>query len=86
VERYGKVLQLMRDMRAQGVDILAIANSGDQEVAGLATHCIPVAAAREPVLCLCEVVPLQLLSYFVAVSRGIDVDHPRNLTKAVLTE
>jgi glutamine---fructose-6-phosphate transaminase (isomerizing) len=86
VERYGKVLQLMRDMRAQGVDILAIANSGDEEVARLATHCIPVAAAREPVLCLCEVVPLQLLSYFMAVSRGIDVDHPRNLTKAVLTE
>ena len=86
VERYGKVLQLMRDMRAQSVDILALANEGDEEVAALATHWIPVVAAREPVLCLCEVVPLQMLSYFVAVSRGIDVDHPRNLTKAVLTE
>ena len=86
VERYGKVLQLMRDMRAQGVDILAVANGGDEEVASLATHCIPIMKAREPVLCLCEVVPLQLLSYFMAVGRDIDVDHPRNLTKAVLTE
>ena len=86
VERYGKVLLLMRDMRAQGVDILAVANAGDAEVAALATLCIPVEAAREPVLCLCEVVPLQLLSYCMAVDRGIDVDHPRNLSKAVLTE
>ena len=86
VQRYEKVIQLMRDMRAQGVDILALANVGDREVETLATHIIPVVAAREPLLCLCEVVPLQLLSYFMAVARGIDVDHPRNLTKAVLTE
>lgn len=86
VQRYEKVVQLMRDMRAQGVDILAISNNGDREVEAIATHFIPVTPAREPLLCLCEVVPLQLLSYFMAVARGIDVDHPRNLTKAVLTE
>ena len=86
IQRYEKVIQLMRDMRVQGVDILAIANVGDREVEALATQVIPVVATREPLLCLCEVVPLQLLSYFMAVARGIDVDHPRNLTKAVLTE
>lgn len=86
IQRYEKVVHLMRDMRAQGVDILALANVGDREVEALATHVIPVVATREPLLCLCEVVPLQLLSYFMAVARGIDVDHPRNLTKAVLTE
>ena len=86
IQRYEKVVHLMRDMRAQGVDILALANVGDREVEALATHVIPVVATREPLLCLCEVVPLQLLSYFMAVASGIDVDHPRNLTKAVLTE
>jgi glucosamine--fructose-6-phosphate aminotransferase (isomerizing) len=86
VLRYAKSLQLMRDMRAQGVDVLAIANSGDREAEALATHLIPVAPTPEPLLCLCEVIPLQLLAYSLAVSRGIDVDRPRNLTKAVLTE
>ncbi len=86
VQRYEKVVQLMRDMREQGATILAIANSGDAEVAGLATHVIAIDPAREVLLALCEVIPLQLLAYWVAVRHGIDVDHPRNLTKAVLSE
>jgi glucosamine--fructose-6-phosphate aminotransferase (isomerizing) len=40
----------------------------------------------EPLLAICEVIPLQLLSYWMAINNGIDVDHPRNLTKAVLAE
>jgi glucosamine--fructose-6-phosphate aminotransferase (isomerizing) len=86
VLRYEKAVQLMRDMREQGADILAIANTGDVEVAGLATHCAFVDAMKEPLLAICEVIPLQLLSYFMAINNGIDVDHPRNLTKAVLAE
>jgi glucosamine--fructose-6-phosphate aminotransferase (isomerizing) len=86
VQRYAKSLQLMRDMRAQGVDILALVNTGDHEAEALATHVIFVAPMAEPLLCLCEVIPLQLLAYSLAVSRGIDVDRPRNLTKSVLTE
>ncbi|ADW69224.1 SIS domain-containing protein [Granulicella tundricola] len=86
VQRYDKVVQLMRDMRTQGANILAIANVGDQEVAAVATQVISVAEAPEPLLAICEVIPLQMLSYFMAINRGIDVDHPRNLTKAVLAE
>ena len=86
VERYEKVLHLMRDMRAQGAEILALANTGDAEVAKLATDVISVEETREPMLAICEVVPLQFLSYFMAINNGIDVDHPRNLTKAVLAE
>lgn len=86
VERYEKVLHLMRDMRAQGAEILAIANTGDAEVAKLATDVIEVQETREPMLAICEVIPLQFLSYFMAINNGIDVDHPRNLTKAVLAE
>jgi glucosamine--fructose-6-phosphate aminotransferase (isomerizing) len=86
VLRYEKVVQLMRDMKAQGATILAIANAGDDEVKGLATYTISVEETRESLLPISEVVPLQLLSYFMAINRGIDVDNPRNLTKAVLAE
>jgi glucosamine--fructose-6-phosphate aminotransferase (isomerizing) len=86
VERYEKVLHLMRDMRAQGASILAIANTGDHAVAELADHTLFVDEASEWLLPIFEVVPLQLLAYFVAVDRGVDVDHPRNLSKAVLAE
>jgi glucosamine--fructose-6-phosphate aminotransferase (isomerizing) len=86
VERYGKTLQLIRDMRAQRATILAIANTGDTQAAALADHTIFVDETLEELLPICEVVPLQLLAYFVAVGNGIDVDRPRNLTKAVLAE
>ncbi|MBB5055973.1 glucosamine--fructose-6-phosphate aminotransferase (isomerizing) [Granulicella aggregans] len=84
--RYEKVVQLMRDMREQGARILAIANTGDSEVAQLANNTIFVEEASEALLPLCEVIPMQLFSYFMAINNGIDVDNPRNLTKAVLAE
>ena len=84
--RYHKVLQLARDMRAQGVNVLAIANTGDREIEELATHVIPVSPVLEPLLCICETIPLQLLAYNMALRRGVDMDRPRNLTKAVLAE
>jgi glucosamine--fructose-6-phosphate aminotransferase (isomerizing) len=86
VIRYEKVVHLMRDMRTQGATIIAIANEGDTTVAGLADHIIPVRETSEPLLAICEVIPLQLLAYFMAVGNGIDVDQPRNLNKAVLVE
>ena len=86
VERYGKVLQLMADMRAQGARILAIANAGDREVAKLATDIIGVEATNEALLTISEVIPLQLFAYFMAIGNGIGVDNPRNLSKAVLAE
>jgi glucosamine--fructose-6-phosphate aminotransferase (isomerizing) len=86
VVRYEKVVQLMRDMREQGANILAIANAQDDTVAGLADQVFTVEETSEALLAICEVIPLQLLSYFMAVGHGIDVDSPRNLTKAVLAE
>ncbi len=86
VERYERVLQLMQDMHTQGAHILALANTGDAAVAQLARHTVFVDAAPEPLLAISEVVPLQLLAYCMAVGNGIDVDHPRNLSKAVLAE
>jgi glucosamine--fructose-6-phosphate aminotransferase (isomerizing) len=86
IQRYEKVVQLMRDMREQHASILAIANTSDEIVADLADHIVYVAEMREPLLAICETIPLQLLSYWMAINNGIDVDHPRNLTKAVLAE
>jgi glucosamine--fructose-6-phosphate aminotransferase (isomerizing) len=86
VQRYDKIVQLMRDMREQHASILAIANIGDDLIAELADHTVYVAEMCEPLLAICEVIPLQLLSYWMAINNGIDVDHPRNLTKAVLAE
>jgi glutamine---fructose-6-phosphate transaminase (isomerizing) len=86
VQRYEKVVQLIRDMREQGATILAIANAGDETVGALASHTVYVAEMREPLLAICETIPLQLLSFWMAINNGIDVDHPRNLTKAVLSE
>lgn len=84
--RHEKMVQLMSDMRQQGATILAVANEGDAEVARLADAVVTVKPATESVLAICEVVPLQMLAYFLATGRGIDVDRPRNLVKAVVAE
>ncbi len=84
--RYRKVLQLMKDMRAQGATQLVIATEGDEEAASLANHCIEVPKTEDMLATMLEVVPLQLLAYHLAIQNGVDVDHPRNLTKAVLQE
>ena len=86
VERYGRVLHLMEDLKQQGAIILAVANAGDEEVAKLAQAVLPVEEASEATLVITEVIVLQLFAYFMAVNNGIDVDHPRNLSKAVLAE
>jgi glucosamine--fructose-6-phosphate aminotransferase (isomerizing) len=86
VVRYEKSLQLLHDLQRQGATVIALGNTGDDTVAKAATHFVPVAPTREHLLPLAEVIPLQFLAYFSAIQRGIDVDRPRNLTKAVLAE
>ncbi|MGH9596518.1 MAG: SIS domain-containing protein [Edaphobacter sp.] len=84
--RYSKVLQLMKDMREQNARIIALATEGDCEVPKHSDACIFIPASNDLLSTLLEVVPLQLLAYTLAVSRGIDVDRPRNLVKAVVKE
>jgi glucosamine--fructose-6-phosphate aminotransferase (isomerizing) len=82
--RYEKTLQLLEDMRKQGARVIALANSGDRAVAALAADCIEIEPASEHLLPISEVIPLQLFSYFMALEHGVDVDRPRNLSKAVI--
>jgi glutamine---fructose-6-phosphate transaminase (isomerizing) len=84
--RYRKLLQLMKDMREQGATLLVISSEGDREAASLANWCIEVPRTEDMLATMLEVVPLQLIAYHLAIQNGIDVDKPRNLTKAVLQE
>lgn len=84
VLRYEKTLQLLHDMKKQGARVIAVANAGDTDVPALATHCVFVEPASEHLLPIPEVIPLQLFAYFMALERGVDVDRPRNLSKAVI--
>ena len=84
IMRYEKTLQLLADMKAQGARVIAIANQGDAQVPDLASDCVEVHPASEYLLPIAEVVPLQLFAYFMALEHGVDVDRPRNLSKAVV--
>jgi glucosamine--fructose-6-phosphate aminotransferase (isomerizing) len=63
-----------------------VASEGDREIGELAEHVISVPPAVELLLPVLEAVPLQLFSYHFAVLNGANVDSPRNLVKAVVTE
>src|ERR1700722_11120666 len=84
--RYSKVLQLMKDMQAQGAKIIALATEGDQDVPQHSDSCLFIPSSNDLLSTILEVVPFQLLAYTLAISRGIDVDRPRNLVKAVIAE
>ena len=84
VLRYEKTLQLLSDMKEQGARVIALANQDDQGVPDLVSDCVFVPAASEYLLPILEVIPLQLFSYFMALEHGVDVDRPRNLSKAVV--
>ncbi len=84
VVRYKKTLQLLRDMKAQGAKVIAVANIGDQEVTGLVSDCVYVQPISEYLLPVTEVVPLQLFAYFMGLEHGINVDRLRNISKVVL--
>jgi glutamine---fructose-6-phosphate transaminase (isomerizing) len=84
VQRYEKTVQLLEDMKAQGAKVIAVINSDDSQVPALASDCIRVEPASEYLLPILEVVPLQLFAYFMALEHGVNVDRPRNLSKAVV--
>lgn len=82
--RYEKTVQLLEDMKKQGARVIAICNTGDTQVPALATDTVEVEPAGEYLLPIEEVIPLQLFSYYMALEHGVDVDKPRNLSKAVI--
>jgi glucosamine--fructose-6-phosphate aminotransferase (isomerizing) len=81
-----KVLSNIQEVKARHGRVIAIANKGDSELRKLADHIITVPETLQPLSPILTVVPLQLLAYHVAVTRGCDVDKPRNLAKSVTVE
>lgn len=86
VRRYQSTLQHMRDVKARSGRLIAVAVAGSDEVQAITKDVIFVPAAPELLLPLVEIVPLQLLAYHIALQRGLNVDKPRNLVKAVTDE
>ena len=86
VEHYEKVLSNIEEVKTRKGRIIAIVNEGDTEISKLAEFVIPIPKTSEPFTPLLSVIPLQLISYHIAVLRGCDVDQPRNLAKSVTVE
>src|SRR6202158_5918294 len=86
VLRYRRTLEVMKEVKSRRGPLVAVATEGNEEVSAIASHVFYVPAAPELLLPIVEVIPLQLFAYHVAVNKGYDVDHPRNLVKAVVTE
>ncbi|MGA2234994.1 MAG: isomerizing glutamine--fructose-6-phosphate transaminase [Terriglobales bacterium] len=86
VVRYEKNVSNMEGFKKQGATLIALATEGDTAVAQLADHTVFIPAAPELLSPILEIIPLQLFAYYVAAKRGLNVDHPRNLVKAVTLE
>ena len=85
-EVYEKVVSNIQEVKARGGQILAIVTEGDTQVKSLADHTIEVPRAHEALAPLLTSIPMQLLSYHIALLRGCNVDQPRNLAKSVTVE
>ena len=83
---YHKLISNIEAVKARGGKLIAIVTQGDKLAAQLAHYVIEVPPIHEALMPMVAVVPLQLLSYHMAVIRGCDVDRPRNLAKSVTVE
>jgi glutamine---fructose-6-phosphate transaminase (isomerizing) len=86
VLRYRRTLDVMKEVKSRQGRLVAVATEGDHEVTGIAEEVFFVPPAPELLLPIVEVIPLQLFAYHVATQKGYNVDRPRNLVKAVVTE
>jgi glucosamine--fructose-6-phosphate aminotransferase (isomerizing) len=83
---YEKVISNIQEVKARKGIVLAIVTEGDTEVKKMADYCIEIPDSSEAFLPLLATIPLQLLSYHIALLRGCNVDQPRNLAKSVTVE
>lgn len=83
---YDKVVSNIQEIKARNGKIIAIVTKGDTIVKEMADHVIEIPETEEAFTPLLSTIPLQLLSYYIAVMRGCNVDQPRNLAKSVTVE
>ena len=83
---YEKIISNMQEVKSRNGRILAVVTEGDQQVKKIADNVLEIPRTLNALVPLLSVVPLQLLAYYVAVDKGLDVDMPRNLAKSVTVE
>jgi len=83
---YEKIVSNIQEVKARKGFVIAVVTEGDEVISKLADHTIEIPDTEEPLTPLLSVIPLQLLSYHIAVMRGCNVDQPRNLAKSVTVE
>lgn len=83
---YEKIVSNVQQVKARGGSIIAIVTEGDSEICKLADHVLEVPDMPECLTPIITSIPLQLLSYYIAINKGKNVDMPRNLAKSVTVE
>lgn len=83
---YEKIVSNIQEVKARKGRVIAIVTEGDKEVSKMAEFTLEVPNTHEALMPIISVIPLQLLSYHIAVMRGCNVDQPRNLAKSVTVE
>jgi len=83
---YEKVVSNIQEIKSRNGKIIAVVTKGDTTVREIADHVIEIPETEEALTPLLTTIPLQLLSYHIAVMRGCNVDQPRNLAKSVTVE
>lgn len=83
---YEKIVSNVQQVKARGGSIIAIVNEGDEIIGKMADHVLEVPEMPECLTPIITSIPLQLLSYYIAINKGKDVDMPRNLAKSVTVE
>jgi len=81
-----KIVSNIQEIKARKGKVIAIVTEGDETISALADDIIEMPAADEIIAPIINVIPLQLLAYYIGVHKGLDVDKPRNLAKSVTVE
>ena len=83
---YEKIISNMQEVKSRNGRILAVVTEGDEQVKKIADSVLEIPQTLNTLVPLLSVLPLQILAYYVAVDKGLDVDMPRNLAKSVTVE
>ncbi len=83
---YEKIVSNIQEIKARKGMVIAVISEGDTQIRDMADHVMVVPAVDELLAPLISVIPTQILSYYIGVMRGLDVDKPRNLAKSVTVE
>ena len=83
---YQKIISNMEEVKARGGNIIALLNEEDNKIKNIAKKIIKIPKSKDELTPILNVIPLQLLAYYIADLKGINVDKPRNLAKSVTVE